>query len=162
MWRCCLTSFVCSVHDALGLSVFVCKFDEDGYLLLEGVYSAEHCKRLRDRCKQIVETNLDLSTHPKSVFSTTKQVQQRFGMLCLLGRSCHPAGVFVLYMPLSYVREAGPWHFDGVLCSQPSFEYYPCAGGLQKRTRSKQWERDCKSACRSIKLFCIARGGLFI
>jgi len=48
------------------------QFQENGFVVLENVYSEKECDVLRETSKEYIH-QLDMSQHPKSVFSTTDQ-----------------------------------------------------------------------------------------
>ena len=50
------------------------KFEEDGYLIVEGLLSSEECEELRRRCHDIVE-DADFSEHPTVTFNTRDNAQ---------------------------------------------------------------------------------------
>ncbi len=49
------------------------QFNHNGFVVLEDLLTSEECDSLRVRCRELID-EFDLSTHPKSVFSTTNQV----------------------------------------------------------------------------------------
>ena len=49
------------------------QFNNNGFVVLEDLLTSEECDSLRVRCRELID-EFDLSTHPKSVFSTTNQV----------------------------------------------------------------------------------------
>ncbi|KAL7844886.1 hypothetical protein SRHO_G00234250 [Serrasalmus rhombeus] len=50
------------------------KYREDGYLVLEGVFSPEECEELRARMRQIVE-RMDVPSHCRTQFTTDHDEQ---------------------------------------------------------------------------------------
>lgn len=50
------------------------KFEEDGYLIVEGLLSSEECEELHQRCHDIVE-DADFSEHPTVTFNTRDNAQ---------------------------------------------------------------------------------------
>uniref|UniRef100_A0A7M5UYG4 Phytanoyl-CoA dioxygenase domain-containing protein 1 n=2 Tax=Clytia hemisphaerica TaxID=252671 RepID=A0A7M5UYG4_9CNID len=54
-------------------------FKKDGYVVLESFLQEEECDQLRSRSKELIE-EMDLSTHPKTVFSTTNQQNDDYFM----------------------------------------------------------------------------------
>ncbi|CAB4011706.1 Hypothetical predicted protein [Paramuricea clavata] len=45
------------------------KFHDDGYLIVDNVFTTEECQALRQECRNIVD-DFDISEHPKTVFKT--------------------------------------------------------------------------------------------
>lgn len=52
----------------LSLSIYL-QFHDDGYLIVDDVFSAEECQAIRNECLKIVN-DFDISQHPKSIFRT--------------------------------------------------------------------------------------------
>lgn len=54
-------------------------FKKNGFVVLENFLSDKDCDKLRGRSKKLIE-EMDIKTHPKSIFSTTKQVNDNYFM----------------------------------------------------------------------------------
>lgn len=54
--------------------LFEWQYREDGYLVLEGLFSPEECEALRERMSEIVE-QMDVPTHCRTQFSTDHDEQ---------------------------------------------------------------------------------------
>lgn len=50
------------------------QFQADGYVVIESLLTTEECDHLRAKSTQFID-ELDMSTHPKTVFSTVRQVE---------------------------------------------------------------------------------------
>ena len=46
------------------------KFKQDGYLIIENFLPASQCELLKEKIKDVIDQNLNLETHPRTLFTT--------------------------------------------------------------------------------------------
>ncbi|KJE94994.1 phytanoyl-CoA dioxygenase domain-containing protein 1 [Capsaspora owczarzaki ATCC 30864] len=54
------------------------QFNEDGYLILPDFYTHAECDVLRERIQKLIHEQLDLSNHPRTIFSTSTQTNDNY------------------------------------------------------------------------------------
>ncbi|XP_002163250.3 phytanoyl-CoA dioxygenase domain-containing protein 1 isoform X1 [Hydra vulgaris] len=65
--------------DKVDINAVIDQFVTNGYAVIEDFLSSDECDLLRERSKHYIET-LDISTHPRSVFSTENQKNDEYFM----------------------------------------------------------------------------------